>query len=373
MSRWNIVLWEPVLSPHKVNLCQSLISSDNVRSVTYIAQNGLGADRISQGWQVQRPTDYDYIETPTTHDVRFFIKSAPEDTVHIFSGMRTVPCIVEGLRAVCEQGKRFGIMSEPRASEGWKGLARLGQSWLTEGPLRRKVDFVLAIGRHGPAWFRSSGYDRNRIFPFAYFLPVFTEEGAGTRQPAPRVRVTFLGRLIHKKGIHIFLDALPLVSAPISVTVVGDGPEAERVKQHAGRFSGPFAYSPAIAMEQVPEILRQTDILVLPSVTRDDGWGAVVSEALMAGVAVVTTDRVGASVCLDDERRGIAVPTISARDIAAAIDHLIQNDRLTPELRNYRATWARKCLSGRSGAETLLKIFDYIYSNGPKPGFYFQN
>ncbi|MDP1045310.1 glycosyltransferase, partial [Klebsiella pneumoniae] len=63
-----------------------------------------------------------------------------------------------------------------------------------------------------------------------------------------------------------------------------------------------------LPMSDVNCFFRQVDVLVLASTTADDGWGVVVSEALMCGVAVVATATVGASVVLERSLFGRCVP-----------------------------------------------------------------
>ena len=44
---------------------------------------------------------------------------------------------------------------------------------------------------------------------------------------------------------------------------------------------------------KIPEVICESDCLVLPS--RYDGWGAVISEALMVGTPVICSDNCGAA------------------------------------------------------------------------------
>lgn len=45
-------------------------------------------------------------------------------------------------------------------------------------------------------------------------------------------------------------------------------------------------------MEEIPSILSNQDILILPSIY--DGWGAVVNEALQSGLYVISSNQCGA-------------------------------------------------------------------------------
>jgi hypothetical protein len=87
----------------------------------------------------------------------------------------------------------------------------------------------------------------------------------------------------------------------------------------------------------------------------------------MAGAAVLTTAKVGAAVCIEqDARLGIIAPS-SATGVAKAVDELLGRDILTNEMRDWRAIWSRQRLTAEAGAEYLVKIFDHLYSKEPRP------
>lgn len=365
-----LIFWEPVLSPHKADLLRALARSPGVSGVTLVAQQDLPAHRQQLGWVRGDLSGLDVAVAPTPQDIRTMVKGAAAESVHIFSGMRRVPSILRGLDAVQGLGRRFGIMSEPRASEGLSGRLRFIQSWLTEGWLRKNADFVLAIGRNGPPWFESVGFAEKKVFPFAYFL---TPSGAAQTErayPDHPPRVTFLGRLDKEKGIHLFLGALELLGDAVQATVAGRGAKAALVSKARSRL--PLTVMGAIPMAAVPELLAISDILVLPSVSTNDGWGAVVSEALFAGVAVVATDRVGASVCLADDRRGRVVGTLDASAVATAVRNIIDAGQLGEDDRAGRKAWGRRHLTAEAGAAHLLSILSHVYEGTPRPRPFYE-
>jgi glycosyltransferase involved in cell wall biosynthesis len=371
MDKIQLYFWEPTVSPPKIALFNELSKHSSVEATWYIAQEELSAERRREGWSIANFSSKNLIIAPERHRVRQIMASSSPQAIHLFSGAHWVSCIVDGIEAAIETGRHFGLMREPRASEGVKGWARFVHSWLTEGRVRRRADFVLAIGRNGPPWFRAVGYAEEKIFPFAYFLPAISGRGRQLEKLLDRgqrrVKVCFLGRIEKSKGICLFLDAVEKVMNAITVDIAGTGREADLVRQAAVRSRVPLTYHGPIPMKTVPDFLGHTDILVLPSITNDDGWGAVVSEALLAGAAVVVTDRVGASICVGSDTRGTVVNRLSGRSIAAAIDWLIDNERLTADYRARRSAWAHSRLTGRAGADYLLAIFAHLYVGKIRP------
>lgn len=366
LNKFHVYLWEPETSPHKLPLFRELLGHPRILSATYIAQGDLNDHRRREGWQ----TDIDGLPVtfaPTLAEVNSIVERSPPESIHIFSGMHWVPCIVNGLRAVIRHRRRFGILHEPRVLEGARGLARLGHSWLTERPLRRNARFVLAIGAHGPRWFQLTGYKPNTIFPFAYFLgnrPASAASFGMARRAGPIV--SFLGRLERLKGIHLFLEAIPRIKSPTELYVAGHGTWSSRVQEVAQTRAG-FNYLGAIKMTEVPYFLSNTDVLVLPSISTDDGWGAVISEALMAGAAVISSHKVGASMCLADKTRGTIVQKLTGEELAAAINGIMANGLCAAPYRKIRSAWADEHLTERAGVEYLLKIIDHVFHGRARP------
>jgi glycosyltransferase involved in cell wall biosynthesis len=367
-KKYAVYLWEPETSPHKLPLFYQLLASNRISSATFIAQSELGEHRQVQGWQTDLSEGAPVILSPTRDEIDSIVANSPRDSVHIFSGIHWVPCIVEGLRAVVRHNRRFGLLHEPRVFEGVRGWARLMHSWSTETHIRRHANFVLAVGAHGPSWFRMAGYRNDRIFPFAYFLPkppaasTASFEIIGTSVPT----ISFLGRLERLKGIHLFLDAINYLKSDTNICIAGHGTCSSLVKEAQKRYPK-VKFFGAIKMAEVPYFLSKTDILVLPSITKDDGWGAVVSEALMSGAAVVASYKVGASMCLMDEALGTVVRRLNGREVAEATDRIIASGLCKQFYRNFRAQWADQHLTQSIGAEYLLKIFDHLFEGEPRP------
>lgn len=345
-----------------------------VSSATFIAQRGPDENRRLQGWDTEIKPGTPVVIAPSSAEIESIVRRSPQDSVHIFSGMHWVPCIVDGLRAVMRHHRRFGILSEPRVFEGPSGIARLIHSWTTEFSLRANISFILAIGAHGPAWFRMAGYTRDRIFPFAYFLPepTVTEDTPFAMRTDARPTVCFLGRLEKMKGIHLFVEALDHFSTSNKFFVAGRGSFADLLRE-TDRVRESLTYLGPVKMSHVPYFLANTDVLVLPSITKDDGWGAVVSEALMSGAAVVASHKVGASMCLTTPVRGTIVQNLTGRAVAAAVENIISNGYCSPAHRHARVEWARKHLTQKNGVDYLLRIFDHVFDGEPRPPSFIES
>jgi glycosyltransferase involved in cell wall biosynthesis len=127
-----------------------------------------------------------------------------------------------------------------------------------------------------------------------------------------------------------------------------------------------------LPIEQVQQRMQKFDVLVLPSTTRDDGWGAVISEALMAGTAVVASHCAGASILLDRPHNGRVVPPADSAAIARAVRDLETDGLLTARARRDRANWACDRLTARAGASYFEEIVRHRAGAAQRPKEFYR-
>lgn len=371
MKALEIYFWEPCVSPHKSGFFAALKKHPAIGEVFYIAQSEMHTERQNLGWQDDSkfPAE-NIIVAPSPEKVREIIERSAPDSIHIFSGIHWVPCIVTGLREVVRQKRRFGIMSEPRDADGWKGCVRLAHSWLTEGHVRRNADFILAIGRHGPGWFRRAGYKKRNIFPFAYFC----ETGGGwsaKRKGDGRPAIAFVGRMTEAKGYRLFADSLKQLRSGTRVVTVGGGPESEYLRT-VNRQDIEIQDRGVMKMPDIHGLMQEIDILVVPSLTKMDGWAMVISEALLNGAAVLGSWQAGGSICLDLPENGAVLRRLSPGHLSEKLNDMLADENLiSQESREARRQWALARLTSGAGAEYLLAILACLYCQAPRPEPYY--
>jgi len=144
------------------------------------------------------------------------------------------------------------------------------------------------------------------------------------------VRVGFVGRLVHQKGVDVLLKAVALLdpALPFVVDIVGDGAERQELESlgaslgvaHRVRFLG------WKSSEELPELYRCMDVLALPS--RDEGMPNVVLEAMATGLPVVATKVAGTEELVHDGETGLIVPPEDHQALAEALRRAV-TDRET--------------------------------------------
>lgn len=374
MELSRIVFWEPCLSPHKVDFFTAIKNINPSIEVICCANSNLSIERQAQGWNIQASDKFLTILSPSQAEIDQLIIDQLDTTLHVFSGIRWVPSIVAGLKSVKRNRAKFAIMSEPRVREGWKGELRFLHSWFTEGWLRKNAQFVLAQGGNGPSWFKSVGYPENRIFPFAYFIDPPKHLNLLNNKlgnPIHPIRVGYVGRLVEMKGVFDLVDAVAKLGTVAQLSIVGSGSEEQVLRARCQQLQLEVNFLGVMPMHDVSNFMSELDVLVLAS-TSKDGWGVVVSEALMAGTAVIATPFVGASVVLDRALFGKCVSAKSPESIAQAIIELHSHDAFSIENRVQRSDLARNCLSAESGAQHFLDIINWRFLQAVRPSPFYE-
>lgn len=352
-----IIFWEPSYSPHKSEFISAIACALPDVEIIYVADQDLSDVRKSMGWSTPKPNGYKLIASPQEERVVELFKKDQAGTFHVISGLRRVHSIVIALREIKKTQAPFAIMSEPRVGEGWKGKLRYLQSWITEGWIRRNASFILAIGANGPSWFKSVGYTQSKIFPFAYFIQTNAQKtSCNTDQD---VRIGYLGRLVKEKGVYDITRACSELTIPYTLIFAGSGKESSSLKVQSDLLNTNTHFAGVLPMSSVPEFISNLDVLILASNTKDDGWGVVISEALLVGTPVIATDNVGASLILDNHILGHVVPPNSPRQIKIAIEKLYHSDLRNSESREIRKKWAVKSLTSEAGASTFIEILNW--------------
>jgi len=370
-----IVFWEPCTSPHKADFLSALASQAPNIEFIYCADTQLSNERKAQGWVVNTSANYCTIVAPSKEDIEQLVSDQPNRTLHIFSGIRWVHCIVAALTLVKKYKAHFAIMSEPRVREGWRGTLRFAQSWLTEGWLRRNTAFVLAIGKNGPPWFSSVGYRNESIFPFAYFIdPPVSHELADKLSPTTDqpIQIGYVGRLVKMKGLFDLVAAVAKLGASVQLNIVGTGSDENSLKDTCKELQINTQFLGVLPIHDVGIFMEKMNVIVLASTSSDDGWGVVISEALMSGTAVIATPCVGASILLDEQLFGRCVPANSPETIANAIKELQDSGAFTIDACKKRQQLAIALLSADAGAKHLLEIIKWKFGTGIRPAPFYK-
>jgi colanic acid/amylovoran biosynthesis glycosyltransferase len=176
-------------------------------------------------------------------------------------------------------------------------------------------------------------------------------------------------RLVEKKGIEYAIHAVASVAKicpNIHYTIVGDGPLKEHFKSLVTRLNMQkyITFIGNQPHEKIPELLRDADIFLSPSVTTSEGncegIANSLKEAMASGALVIGTDHAGTGELIDDGESGFLVPERDSNALAEKIYHLIAHPEIWDTVRFHgrKVVQERFCLS--ANLDQFIAILEEI-------------
>jgi glycosyltransferase involved in cell wall biosynthesis len=141
----------------------------------------------------------------------------------------------------------------------------------------------------------------------------------------------FVGRLVKQKGVYDLLDALPWVleRAPCHLLIAGEGPEEAGMRAAVARLGldRHVTFAGYLRGAELSAAYRAASALVLPTFW-GEGFPTVVSEAMYAGLPVVTTPIRGAADELTEGTHVLFTPAHDATALANTLIRLLEDPAL---------------------------------------------
>lgn len=192
------------------------------------------------------------------------------------------------------------ILAVHRARDGWAG----------------NIDMYFAPSHFTRRKYVEAGLPADRIAVSPNFVHPDPGLGGGSGDYA-----VFVGRLSHEKGLETLLAAWRHASPHARLLIVGDGPEAEKVKEAVAR--GPRVEW--LGRQPSPEVLRligEAACLIMPSVTYET-FGRTIVEAFSRGTPVVVSGIGAMAELVEDGRTGFHARAGDAADLADKIGRIL--------------------------------------------------
>jgi glycosyltransferase involved in cell wall biosynthesis len=154
--------------------------------------------------------------------------------------------------------------------------------------------------------------------------------------PLPRERgkdLVFVGRLVSEKGVDLLLRALAELSAcgvRPTLTVVGDGPEEDRLRRTCDEngLSDRVVFAGRRTGIALVELINQHAVMVVPS--RNEGFGISALEGIACGCVVVASDAGGLPEAVG--KCGITFGNGNVFDLRRALNQALSDSTLRARL-----------------------------------------
>jgi glycogen synthase len=140
--------------------------------------------------------------------------------------------------------------------------------------------------------------------------------------------VFYVGRIVYEKGVHVLIDAWPLVlraEPDACLVIAGTGSELERLRQRISELglSGSITLMGFVSDEERERLYRVADVAAFPSLY--EPFGIVALEAMAAGCPVVVASTGGLAEVVRLHETGVTVYPNNAESLAWGILHTLQH------------------------------------------------
>lgn len=197
------------------------------------------------------------------------------------------------------------------------------------------------------------GFTRTVLLPNGVDVDRYRPSPRTLAVDASPVRILFAGHLIERKNVETLVKAvasLVQLQLPLSLTIVGDGPERERLERLASslRIEHHTLFLGRKGDDEMVETYHEHHIFVMPSTY--EGLSIAMLEAMSCGLCVIAgRPRVGQYDALIDHKTGLAFDGGSVHDLAAKIRSVVED----PALRLRLGTQARQEVEERFSIQEI--------------------
>lgn len=223
--------------------------------------------------------------------------------------------------------------------------------------------------------YRSVGMYRNRVYKWGYFPEVKARDIDRLLDRKKRNTILWCGRFIdwkHPDDVIRLAGKLKAEGYVFQVNMIGIGNMEPQLKHMAEEYgvSDVVTFLGSMPPERVRTYMEESGIYLFTS-DRQEGWGAVLNEAMASGCAVVASDAAGATPYLvQDGINGSVYRSGNFDELLEQVRYLLRN----PEVQALHGRMAyetmRNTWNGNVAAQRLLKLIEVLLNGERCPNVY---
>lgn len=174
----------------------------------------------------------------------------------------------------------------------------------------------------------------------------FTPPETPPQNPVPQI--ISVGRLVELKGLHHLLEAAAQLRQKewaFHLKIAGEGPERARLETliHQFKLTKRVTLLGHVPYQKLPELYRQSDLFVLPSLA--ESFGQVFAEAMASGLPVIGTRAGGIPEAVGPQQRDWLIAPGDVPELAQKIQALLSDGPMRQTLGKQNVDSVRQRLS----------------------------
>lgn len=179
--------------------------------------------------------------------------------------------------------------------------------------------------------------------------------------------ILFVGQLNKEsqhKGLDYLMNAIKIVSefTDVKLVIVGTGNYIEYYKNMAESYgmTNRVIFAGYVEDGDLPKYYCESDVVVLPSYNRAEGFGMVLIEAQAGGTPVIGTTVGGIPYAIKDGETGLLVPPKDSEKLADAIIKILGDDELSQKMEQAGYEKVKKEFTWEKSTENFLEILEEV-------------
>jgi len=196
------------------------------------------------------------------------------------------------------------------------------------------------------------------------FSKKFDRDKIRSKYASPSEKIVlFVGRLVHEKGIHVLMGAMPKVLARVNAkfVIVGNGYMKDLLIGQVNRMRlAHKAYFTGFIDDQTLKLLYScADVCVVPSLY--EPFGIVALEAMAAHVPVVASDIGGLSEIIQHDKTGVKVFPNNSDSLAWGITRILVDQDYADWVKTNAYNEVLKEYTWRKIGEKMTSLYQMVY------------
>lgn len=225
--------------------------------------------------------------------------------------------------------------------------------------------YVLAASAFLPYDLSLYKFPTEKILKWGYFPETIKAEKTEKIENS----ILYAGRFLELKHIETVVETARLLKKDkinVKVSLVGDGPEKERIHSLVKKYnlSDCIEFLGMRNHDEVLRLMRSYEIFMFTS-DFNEGWGAVLNEAMSNGCAVVASSAAGATPFLvNHKENGMVYKFGNNKNAYKAVKELLTNKEKLVKLGNNAKITIENEYSSEIAAERFVNVVKEFYKTG---------
>lgn len=364
------------LSPHQLPFCEAMVALIG-KNYNFIATTPTNSERLSMYPELNEIYPF-VIMSYKSNEMMQKAKELANKSDVVIIGSAPDSFIEERLK----KGKLTFKYSERLYKKGLslKNFPRAFiSSYIHHGRFQRYPIYMLCASAFTTYDLFIFGNYKGRTFKWGYF-PEYKEydiDDLLRKKNGQTVKILWVGRFLRWKHPELVLDVakrLENENYQYNIQMIGDGEEFDRIKNMAFglNLKQTIDFLGILRTNEVRKYMEEADVFLFTS-DFNEGWGAVLNEAMNSGCAVVASHAIGAvPFLINHGENGLVYENGNKNDLCEKVLLLANHVELRRELGKNAYFTIKNKWNARIAAERILVLAEnllqgklYIFDDGP--------